>query len=80
MAVRTAKLTSKGQVTIPQEIRKALKLKAGDSITFTVEGNQATMRPNLPEDPFGAWAGAWREGEGKPLEAILEEERAMRGW
>ena len=28
----TAKVTSKGQITIPIEVRKALKLKAGDKI------------------------------------------------
>jgi len=30
----TAKVTSKGQITIPIEVRKALKLKAGDKINF----------------------------------------------
>ena len=30
----TAKVTSKGQITIPNEVRKALKLKPGDRIDF----------------------------------------------
>jgi AbrB family looped-hinge helix DNA binding protein len=30
----TATVTSKGQITIPIEVRKALKLKAGDKINF----------------------------------------------
>jgi antitoxin PrlF len=30
----TAKVTSKGQVTIPNEVRKALNLKPGDRIDF----------------------------------------------
>jgi antitoxin PrlF len=29
-------LTSKGQTTIPKDIREALKLKSGDRITFTL--------------------------------------------
>lgn len=29
-----AKLTSKGQITIPVEIRKKLKVKAGDKVVF----------------------------------------------
>ncbi|HOS36326.1 MAG TPA: AbrB/MazE/SpoVT family DNA-binding domain-containing protein, partial [Treponemataceae bacterium] len=33
-----AKVTSKGQITIPQEIRKKLKLKEGDKVFF-VEDN-----------------------------------------
>lgn len=35
MAVST--ITSKGQTTIPGEIRRLLKLKAGDRIEFVVE-------------------------------------------
>jgi antitoxin PrlF len=34
-----AKLTSKFHVTIPQEIRSALGLKAGDRITFEIQSN-----------------------------------------
>ena len=32
-----AKLTSKGQITIPVEIRKSLKLKEGDKVFFLEE-------------------------------------------
>jgi len=30
----TAKITSKGQITIPNEVRKALNLKPGDRVDF----------------------------------------------
>ena len=79
MVVRKAKVTSKGQVTIPLEIRKALNLREGDSVSFEVdEDGNARLRPELPENPFQRWAGAWREGSGKSLELILQEERARR--
>ncbi len=32
----TAKITSKGQTTIPQEIRKLLNLQAGDRLDFMI--------------------------------------------
>jgi len=33
----TSKVTSKGQVTIPKEIREKLHLNAGDTITYTIQ-------------------------------------------
>lgn len=32
--MQVAKLTSKGQITLPKEIRTALKLKEGDRVVF----------------------------------------------
>ena len=34
-----AKVMSKGQVTIPKDIRQILGVESGDRITFIVEGN-----------------------------------------
>jgi AbrB family looped-hinge helix DNA binding protein len=34
-----AKVTSKGQITIPAEVRKAMRLDAGDEVEFVVAGN-----------------------------------------
>lgn len=38
-----AKITSKGQITIPIEIRKKLGLKDGDKVLFLEEGNKVVM-------------------------------------
>lgn len=38
-----AKLTSKGQVTVPKAVRDALGLKLGDEVVFRVEGNRAVL-------------------------------------
>jgi antitoxin PrlF len=35
-----AKLTSKGQITIPKEIRDKLKFKTGDKVVFIFEGDK----------------------------------------
>ena len=78
--VKTARVSSKGQITIPLEVRKALKLREGDTVRFEVMDEQVTVTLDAPEDPFAVWAGAWREGKGKPLEVILTEERDLRGW
>lgn len=39
----TAKVTAKGQVTIPKSVRDELGLHEGDSVVFRVEGNRAVI-------------------------------------
>lgn len=38
-----AKVTSKGQVTVPKAVRDALGIKVGDRVMFRVEGNRALL-------------------------------------
>lgn len=38
-----AKVTSKGQITIPIAIRKLLGIKDGDKVLFVQEGNKVVM-------------------------------------
>jgi AbrB family looped-hinge helix DNA binding protein len=38
-----AKITSKGQVTIPKAVRDALGLRDGDEIVFRVDGTRAVL-------------------------------------
>jgi antitoxin PrlF len=38
-----AKITSKGQVTVPKVVRDALGIKEGDEVVFRVEGNRAVL-------------------------------------
>lgn len=38
-----AKVTSKGQITIPLSIRKLLSIKDGDKVLFVQEGNKVIM-------------------------------------
>ena len=38
-----AKVTSKGQVTIPVEIRKKLGIREGDKVLFMEEGNKIVI-------------------------------------
>ena len=44
-----ARVTSKGQVTIPKEVRDALGIREGDQIIFRVEEDRAIVArtPNL---------------------------------
>ena len=48
-----SRITSKAQTTIPQAVRKALGLDAGDDLVWEIEGDKVVVRrvPN-PADPF----------------------------
>ncbi len=72
-----AKITSKGRLTIPKEIREKLGVKAGDSLLFDVddEGREATVRVERKRVSFADYEGAWREGKGMNWEEI---DRYMR--
>jgi len=43
--MRKTKITFKGQVTIPKEIREALTIQEGDSVIFEVQGDHAVLKP-----------------------------------
>ncbi len=38
-----AKMSSKGQLTVPKSVREALDLGEGDEVVFRVEGNRAVL-------------------------------------
>lgn len=40
-----ARITSKGQITIPKAVRDELALHEGDSVVFVVEGGRAIVTP-----------------------------------
>jgi AbrB family looped-hinge helix DNA binding protein len=76
-----AKVTSKGQITVPVEIRRTLGVKAGDKLRFEPhEGGFRLVRDD-DENVFEKWRGI---GTGFPIEgegivAIVRYFREMRG-
>jgi len=50
MPTTTSKLTSKYQATIPEPVRRALHLSAGDAIAFDIEDDQIRLRKAQPVD------------------------------
>lgn len=61
-----ATLTSKGQTTIPKEIRDSLGMKPGDRMTFTLMPD-ATVLVRLKCKSVTALAGALRKKGRKPV-------------
>ena len=61
-----ATVTSKGQITIPQEVRRRLGLKQGDRVSFELEGGNTVLKPHRNEEnPFKTFEGALGEFETK---------------
>ncbi len=72
-----AKITSKGQVTIPRDIRRALHVGEGDTVIFDVMSDGVRLRPRHA-GTVRAFAGACRVGTGKTVADIVSEVRHLR--
>ena len=62
----TSKLTTKAQTTIPQAVRTALNLRAGDELAYAIEDGRAVLtrfeeRP-AADDPFATFS-EWSSDE-----------------
>lgn len=74
----SAKISSKGQVTLPKELRDALELRVGDRVTLRVEGSHALLS-KTPH--FLDLAGAVPVPAGKrgtPWDEVLHRARRER--
>jgi antitoxin PrlF len=71
-------LTSKGQVTIPKEIRQRLGLRQGDQLIFRFdERGRLTVEPAAP-NLLGDLPGLLRHRAGKRPATIEEMDEAVR--
>ena len=70
-----AKVTARGQVSIPSKIRKMFNIDPESSVEWIVDGNTIKIVP-LPKDPVAAFKG---RGSGKySTERLVDERRAER--
>lgn len=65
-----ARMTTKGQITIPKEVREQLGIEAGDVLDFQLHGDRVEMRP-IRRHKLAEFRGAFRV----PAAASFEEER-----
>lgn len=70
-------LRSKGQLTIPAEVREATRLEEGDPVVFEVVDGCIVMRPLKTIDADQAWF--WTEGWQKSVRRSLAEVEAGEG-
>lgn len=76
---RKAKITSKGQLTLPADVRRALSLHPGDTVDFDIGPEGVTIAPDRAAERFAAFAGKYRAGRGRSIAEIDGWLRGLRG-
>lgn len=71
----TAKVTSKGQVTIPKEVRDKLGIQPGESLGFEREGGVFYIKKTLKKSPFDRWVGRLKARRGHKTDEIIDDLR-----
>lgn len=74
-----ATLTSKGQITVPREVRRQLGLKTGDKLLFESDGQNIRIRPVRNRSAFAKYRGIGNPGIGSGRKSIGRWMRGMRG-
>jgi antitoxin PrlF len=75
----TATLTSKGQVTLPKEVREKLHLQAGSRVDFVIEGSgRVILKPLLGD--FRLLKGIVRSKRKRPITVDEMNEAIARGY
>src|SRR5271165_2090133 len=65
-AVTTARIRGRGQLTLPTEVREALRVGEGDEVEFTRhDDGTVTVRglKTIPADQAWFWSPDWQAGE-----------------
>jgi AbrB family looped-hinge helix DNA binding protein len=79
-------ITSKGQTTVPAQIRRALRLKTGDRISYEMRGDSVVIRPQpgamavfgILKPPAGKTGIPFKDARRKARAAWVAE--ASRDW
>lgn len=73
-----AKMTSKGQVTIPKPVREALGLQEGDDLTFRVERSRALLAKTPDFLELAGSVVVPQAKRGTPWDEVLRRTRRER--
>ena len=74
----SARVSSRGQITIPHAVREALSIREGDEVLFRVEGQRAMIArsPDLMQLAGSVSVPAAKRGT--PWDEVLRETRRPR--
>lgn len=74
-----AKLTSKGQITVPKAVRDSLELEPGDQVLFRVEGGRAMLARTKDFLDFAGSVPVPPGKRGASWEEVRSQTRRARG-
>ncbi|CAE6488306.1 MAG: AbrB/MazE/SpoVT family DNA-binding domain-containing protein [Candidatus Nitrosotenuis sp.] len=74
--ISVGSITTKGQITIPKEIRERLELKEGDKIIFIIEAGRATIK----KAPVEKLSQILRRHKPWKTQSVKFQKRIRREW
>ena len=74
----TTTITSRGQVTIPAQVRRLLGVQAKDKVTFTIDGERVHLTPAAftLETAYGSVPGSKKPEDFKKMAQAAKDEKA----
>jgi antitoxin PrlF len=76
---KQAKITSKGQITVPREVRRILGVRAGDRLLFESDAKGIRVRPVRKQSTFSKYRGIGNPEIGSGRRSIGRWLRGLRG-
>ena len=76
---KQATITSKGQITVPREVRRALGVRTGDKLLFESDGKGVRVRPVRSRSRFSKYRGIGNPGIAGGRKSIGKWLRGIRG-
>jgi antitoxin PrlF len=76
---KQATITSKGQITVPREVRRILGVRAGDKLMFENDETGVRVRPVRSQTAFSKYRGIGNPSIGSGRKSIARWVREIRG-
>jgi len=76
---KQARITSKGQITVPREIRRVLGVRSGDKLLFESDGKGIRIRPVRSKSAFSKYRCIGNSEIPSGRKSITKWLRGMRG-
>ena len=73
--ITVAKMTSKGQITVPKFVRDHFNFKPGDEVVFVEDENGTHVQRRSTMKNLKKWQGYFKDLKGRTSDAVLDDWR-----